>query len=351
MIGKETFTADWLRAIKEKVSRRADVKLIEKVVNALALLEHIQGKGFDLIFKGGTSLLLMTEEPVRFSIDIDIVTAKSKEELEAVLNEIATIPPFHRWESDNDRRSSPKAPVAHYKFYYNGVIDGRQEPILLDVLFEKNPYPETRSIPIAHPWLSQEGEPLTVIVPTYESILGDKLTAFAPKTTGILYTKNRPVEIIKQLFDISYLIDKSNNIGVVKDSFIEIAREEIGYRELGITWEMVLEDTYEACFELLQRNNSSADFQQLSLGIRNITNFIIPNFRIEEATTAGGKVAYLCGYLKTDLTSPLLRYEAPAQVTELEIKNQTYQRINRLKRTNPEAFYYWYHTLSLRGIS
>ena len=351
MIGKDSFTLAWLQDLKKKVGRRTDPKLLEKVIHALALLERIQEKGFQLIFKGGTSLLLMTDEPVRFSIDIDIVTGKTKEELEKVLDEISTISPFHRWEGDNDRRSSPKAPIAHYKFYYNGAVDGNEEPILLDVLFEKNPYPATRKIDIAHPWLVQDGNPLSVTVPTYEAILGDKLTAFAPKTTGILYTKERPVEIIKQLFDIGFLFDRSTDFKIIKDSFIEIAKEEIGYRSLEISWEDVLEDTFQACMELVRRNEQSPDFQQLSLGLRNITNFIISNFRIEEAITAGGKVAYLTGYLKTDLNIAAVHFEDRAQILELEISDYEYQKLNRLKKTSPEAFYYWYHALNLRGIA
>lgn len=350
MIGKETFTLKWLQELRQKVGRRTDPKLLEKVIHALALLERIQAKGFELIFKGGTSLLLMTEQPIRFSIDIDIVTARSKEELEKVLDEISTEPPFHRWEGDNDRQSSPKAPVAHYKFYYNGAVDGNEEPILLDVLFEKNPYPATRQIQISHPWLIQEGEPLSVTVPTYEAILGDKLTAFAPKTTGILYTKNRPVEIIKQLFDISFLFERSADFKVIKDSYIEIAKEEIGYRSLEIGWEDALEDTFQACLELSRRNEQSPDFQQLSLGLRNITNFIISNFRIDDAIAAGAKVAYLTSYLQTDLSAVPVRFEDRAQITELEIINREYQKLNRLRKTSPEAFFYWYNALKLLGI-
>ena len=350
MIDKDSFTLAWLQELRKKVGRRADPKLLEKVIHALALLERIQAKGFELIFKGGTSLLLMTEEPVRFSIDIDIVTGRSKEELEKVLDEISTEPPFHRWESDNDRRSSPKAPVAHYKFYYNGAVDGNEEPILLDVLFEKNPYPATRKIAISHPWLIQEGEPVSVTVPTYEAILGDKLTAFAPKTTGILYTKDRPVEIIKQLFDLSFLFDRSEDFKVIKDSFIEIAKEEIGYRNLKISWEDVLEDTFQACLELPRRSEQSPEFQQLALGLRNITNFIISNFRIDEAITAGGKVAYLTSYIQTDLSTAPVRFEDSAQILEFEITNPEYQKFNRLKKTSPEAFFYWYNALKLRGI-
>ncbi len=44
-------------------------------------------------------------------------------------------------------------------------------------------------------------------------MLGDKLTAFAPNTIGILYKRpnqffSKHVEIIKQLYDVAKLYDK-----------------------------------------------------------------------------------------------------------------------------------------------
>lgn len=61
-------------------------------------------------------------------------------------------------------------------------------------------------------------------MPTFDSILGDKLTAFAPKTTGILYSKNRPVEIIKQLYDIAFLFDNITNLEIVKKSYDKVVQ-------------------------------------------------------------------------------------------------------------------------------
>jgi hypothetical protein len=49
----------------------------------------------------------------------------------------------------------------------------------------------------------------------YNSILGDKLTAFAPNTTGIPYKKGKHIEIIKQLHDVSKLIDNITDISTV----------------------------------------------------------------------------------------------------------------------------------------
>ena len=48
-----------------------------------------------------------------------------------------------------------------------------------------------------------------------------KLTAFAPKTTGVLYSKNRPVEIIKQLFDVAFLTDNITDLKTVVIKYLQ----------------------------------------------------------------------------------------------------------------------------------
>jgi hypothetical protein len=48
----------------------SDPILIEKMIMALTLVEGHRLSGLDFIFRGGTSLLLLSGEPRRFSIDI-----------------------------------------------------------------------------------------------------------------------------------------------------------------------------------------------------------------------------------------------------------------------------------------
>ena len=115
-----------------------------------------------------------------------------------------------------------------------------------------------------------------ITIPSFESVLGDKLTAFAPNTTGILYTKNRPVEIIKQLFDIAFLFDRVSDISEIRESFINVAAEEIAYRNLSITHEDVLLDAFNTAYLITQRDITSDNFNFLQKGISNIINFIIP---------------------------------------------------------------------------
>jgi predicted nucleotidyltransferase component of viral defense system len=342
MINSETYTIDWILNLKNKLGKRIDPKLIEKVIWALTLLEQLKIKGLNFTFKGGTALLLATEKPKRFSIDIDIITEHSEKEIIAVLQKIVDEEIFLSWEDDNNRKHTPDAPIGHFKAYYKSVVDRNIEPILLDLLYTPNPYPEVRELPIKHLWLSTSTEETTITMPSFDAILGDKLTAFAPKTTGILYSKNRPVEIIKQLYDIAFLFDNIANLEIVKSSYNKVVQEEIGFRKLNITAKEVLEDTWQACFTLAERDIKSEEFNHLQLGIRNFTNFTIDRFSIDEAITAAAKVAYLTKLIQSEKEIKIERFKNPLEIKDWLIEDQKYNKLNKLKKNNPEAFYYWY---------
>lgn len=341
MINKETHTIEWILNLKSKLGKRIDPKLIEKVIWALILLEQLKMNGLNFTFKGGTALLLATEKPKRFSIDIDIITEHSEKDIITVLQKIKDDKKFLDWEDDNNRKHTPDAPIGHFKTYYKSVVDGNIEPILLDLLYTPNPYPEIQEVVIKHPWISTSGEETRITMPTFDAILGDKLTAFAPKTTGILYSKNRPVEIIKQLYDIAFLFDNINDIEIVKASYNKVVQEEIGFRKLGISAKEVLEDTWQVCYTLAQRNTKSVEFNHLHLGIRNFTNFTIDRFSIDEAITAAAKVAYLTKLIQSDKEIKTERFKNPLEVKDWMIEYQEYNKLNKLKKNNPEAFYYW----------
>lgn len=219
MIDDKTYSIEWINDLRKKLGKRTDPKLIEKVIYALSLLEQLQLNDLNFVFKGGTALLLMTSVPKRFSIDIDIITEENIADVERVLNKIIEAGKFLRWTDNNERTHSADAPLGHYKLFYESVVDEREEPILLDLLFAPNPYAKTQKIPIKHDWLVTSENDIVIEIPTFDAILGDKLTAFAPNTIGILFSKNRPVEIIKQLYDIAFLFDRTSDIKIVKDTF------------------------------------------------------------------------------------------------------------------------------------
>ena len=342
MILSETYTIEWITSLKQKLGKRIDPKLIEKVIYALTFLEQLRLKNLNFIFKGGTALLLATETPKRFSIDIDIITEHSEEEIIVILEKISQLDIFTHWEDDNNRKHTPDAPIGHFKMFYKSVVDGNTEPILLDILYTPNPYPEVRELAINHKWLATSGQDTIITMPTFDAILGDKLTAFAPKTTGILYTKNRPVEIIKQLYDIAFLFDNITNLDIVKSSYNKVVLEEIGFRKLEISAKEVLEDTWQACYILAERDTKSDEYNHLQLGIRNFTNFTIDRFSIDEGITAAAKVAYLTKLIQSEKAVKIERFKNPLEIKDWLIEDQEYNKLNKLKKNNPEAFYYWY---------
>lgn len=346
MITKESHTLEWITKLRTKLGRRIDPKLIEKVIYALTFLEQLRLNDLDFVFKGGTALLLATETPKRFSIDIDIITEESEDKIKEILEKISQLEMFIRWEDDNQRKHTPDAPIGHFKLFYKSVVDGHEEPILLDLLYTPNPYPETKEHAIKHPWLLTSGEDTKVMLPTFEAILGDKLTAFAPTTTGILYTKNRPVEIIKQLYDIAFLFDNTEDINVVKESYARVVKEEIAFRNLKIDATAVLQDTWEACVTLVNRDTKLVAFNHLQLGIKNFTNFTLERFAIEEAITAAAKVAYVTSLLNTEEKQTIERFKDPLDIKEWIIEDPTFNKLNKLKKTNPEAFFYWFKSIS-----
>ncbi|WP_271783246.1 nucleotidyl transferase AbiEii/AbiGii toxin family protein [Aquimarina algiphila] len=347
MIKESTYHPEWIHEVKKRLGKKYDPKLIEKVIYALILLEQLNLNGLEFIFKGGTALLLATEKPKRFSIDIDIITGQTQKDIEPILDAIINKTVFTHWEDDNNRKHAPDAPVGHFKTYYTSNVDGSIEPILLDVLYTPNPYPELTEIPIAHDWIQTEGEIKTVKMPTFDAILGDKLTAFAPKTTGILYTKGRPVEIIKQLFDVAFLMDNISDLNVVRTSYAKVVKEELSFRKLDISAEQVLNDTQEACFILSTRDTKSDEFKHLQTGVSNFTNFTIEKFNIEEAITAASKVAYLSELIKTGKENDIERFDTPLEVKDWMIENPQFNKLNKLKKSNPEAFFYWFNALKI----
>jgi predicted nucleotidyltransferase component of viral defense system len=345
MIHKDTFTADWLKTVSGRFGKTTDLKLLEKVVRALSLLEQLRVQKLDFVFKGGTSLILHFAQPRRFSIDIDVVIDRRPDNLQDVFDAIVATGAFNRWEDDSSRKGHQEMPVEHYKFYYDSQIDIHAsfgpEPILLDVLYAQAEYASIEEKPLVHPWLQTQTPNQAVRVPDLNSLLGDKLTAFAPNTTGVLYTKKRPLEVVKQLFDVALLIDHASNLDSVRKTFERLATQEIAYRQLTISTEDVLDDVFDTALVITKRDGKQPNFVFLQDGIKRLNSFVIGDFRIEQAILAGAKAAYLSRLLRNGATS-IERYTGVSQVTDWFITDPAYSRLNKLKTAQTEAFFYWY---------
>ncbi len=141
----------------------------------------------------------------RFSIDIDIVISIDQN-LSECFQGVLRQGIFIRYEEDKRGGDLPKE---HYKFFYNSVIQVKENYILLDILFEENLYGGIQEVEIRSSLLSIEARCTIILCPAMDCLLGDKLTAFAPHTTGIQFGKGKELEIAKQLFDVAALFDVS----------------------------------------------------------------------------------------------------------------------------------------------
>lgn len=342
MIDITSLSAEWIAVKRKKYNN--DPNLMESMIYALYLLEQLQLTGLDFIFKGGTSLILLLEKPKRFSVDIDIIINPKikREELEKFLSTITNTSKFIRLELDEKRSYNTDIPKAHYKFIFNSnfsnknkegnVISNPEREILLDILFAENHYPIIIEQAIETEWLLQNSKPVIVKLPDINSIAGDKLTAFAPNTTGILYGTDKEKEIMKQLFDVGCLFNYLTNMEVFKQSFTETAKGEIKYRpERNIeTVEKVLRDTIETALLIARKETSKtvderSKFTEIKTGINQFKHFVFEGrFDILEAQLACSKAAYLSAIILTDDKNKIKEFSKEIPLTDYLIENPEY---------------------------
>lgn len=352
MINQKEITTAWLIQVS-KNNRNTDKILVEKAIRALLLLEGLVKQGLPFIFKGGTALMLHFNATKRLSIDIDIILPKELGSLGDILNLVAKEQGFLRTERQY-RNTQLKIKKEHYKFFYTPLYKTKkdEEFVLLDILFEEVNYSKIVSVPIISNFIPNIENPIQVNVPCLEDLLGDKLTAFAPNTTGIPYFKNVDsmcMEIIKQLYDIGNLLDVVEDTEIFKTTFHRFAKTELTYRNSDGKTELdVLEDIYQTALCIAARGAFGiGNFDELQNGIQRIGNFIFTeNYHIEKAIIHASKAAYLSAIIKHD-AKIIEKFKDPKEIKDWMIGEPMNNKLNKLKKSNPEAFFYWYKIFEL----
>jgi len=181
----------------------APAPLCELVVHCLELVASLGRLGLDFRFKGGNSLLIMLEDPRRFSIDVDIATTVPKEELvSAVGSVVAGGGPFTRWEA-RQPKTKPWLPLISFKLFFASCYAPPDEPyVMLDAVLEAPPYPgERRQVRCGELYVADQ----EVEVPTVPGLIGDKLLTIGPSTLGIPLGRGKAAQRLKHVFDVSLL--------------------------------------------------------------------------------------------------------------------------------------------------
>lgn len=353
MINQKEITTEWLKQVS-KQHGNADKILVEKVIRALLLLEGLVKQKVNFVFKGGTALMLHFNSAKRLSIDIDIILPKEIENLESLLDEILKEQSFLRIELQH-RNTNLKVIKAHYKFFFTPLYKTNkdEEYVLLDILFEEVNYNNIMSLPIRSDFVPQMGNPLNVNTPSLEDIMGDKLTAFAPNTTGIPYFKKEDsmsMEIIKQLYDIGNLFDFVQDLETIKTTFYRFAKTEIAYRNSEkINEEDVLEDIYQTALCIVTRgSDGKGNFDELQKGLQRIVGYIFSEiYHIEKAIIHASKAAYIATLIQYK-SKIIEKFENPLQLKDWLVGEPLNNKMNKLKKSNPEAFFYWYKIYELK---
>ena len=345
MISSKSLSLDWIQSRVHKF-QGSDPIIIEKVIRALVLLEALKSLNLDFIFKGGTALMLMIQEPKRFSIDIDIIVENKDQNIEDVLNNIIEVTDFIGWE---EQKRTPKSKIdkRHFELQYTPQtqMKGEVNYILLDIVFEANPYTETQNIDVSHFLVLEEGSPIQVIVPTLSAILGDKLTAYGPQTTGVPLEK--PMEVMKQIYDIASIFNRLETLGGVKESFIKVSERELEYRgfktnEFQIIIDDIINSSHNFC---VYGKLDLATFKIMQTGVSKLDNFIYGDkFREPQAQISLAKASYIAKQIESNLTN-IDKFDKTVDMTSWVINDHSYSRLNKLKKHNLEAFHYWHKTL------
>ncbi|OFY64153.1 MAG: hypothetical protein A2Y71_13945 [Bacteroidetes bacterium RBG_13_42_15] len=347
MIHPDSRNIEWMRQVAAE-NNFPDIILIEKTIRAFSLLESLVLSGCPLVFKGGSALMLHFDSAKRLSIDIDIICPPGID-----------IEKFIRRNSNEygfidvklvDRITPRNVPKTHAKFFYEVtyITNIDTECILLDVLFEEILYKNVIQLPVRSRFLRSYGEPVMVNIPCSDDLLGDKLTAFAPNTTGIPYFKGEKecsMEIIKQLFDIASLFDITEQLTIVTETFKNFAEVELKYRNLDPeNIKQVLNDIYRTSLCICARGLPDPDsFAHLQAGIKRIRSFIhSEKYNTDSAIVNASKAAYLSVLISNSINE--VRHFDPKDIEILRdaiITESLPVVLNKLKKTNPEAFFYW----------
>lgn len=349
MIAPLSFSAEWI--IQMSNNYKTDRILVEKSIRALSLLEGLAESPLSFVFKGGTALMLIFQEPRRLSIDIDIILSPDTMDINAILQQIASGKNFSRIEEQS--RVSSAVPKAHYKFYYPSAVESKESYILLDILFEQVPYCRTIELPIDNVFLSTEGENRVVKVPDVNNLIADKLTAFAPQTVGVPYRKGDNecgMEIIKQLYDIGLLFDKADDIKTIAAVYRTIAQQEIRYRDVQCLVEDILHDTMDNALSIcFRQGRNNVEYPVLVRGIKQASSHIFSeSYHLEKAILSAAKAFYLVSLIEFDSkTIEKYNYRQLERMTDWLFTDYEYTKLNKLKKSNPEAFFYLYLAFQL----
>jgi hypothetical protein len=223
----------------------APLALAEQAVHCLELVAELAGTSLSFQFKGGNSLLLILEDPKRFSIDVDIATDESRERIETCLTQaISEYGIFSKW-TKRQHKTKPWLPLSsYYCFFKSHYVNDENAFIMLDAQLTRSPY-ATRFAPISCKALYRSETKAEIPFPA--SIIGDKLLTLGPRTLGIPTGKGKEAQRLKHVFDVSLLLSTMPRLNDIRKSLFACMEHENKLQEKTLSSAEVLADTVAYC--------------------------------------------------------------------------------------------------------
>lgn len=367
MLTDRCFTREWIDQQATELRAR-DAQLVEKCIMAFEVVGRLAAAGLDFVFKGGTSLLLHLDPIRRLSIDADIVTPANLDEIQAVLRDITQSPPFvEPGFTYQDRRDRENPPTRYFQIHYVSDYELRPRKIQLDVQLAGIGYDNLIQKPIES-GLLELANPQSVRVPTIEGLLGDKLSAFAPSTIGVLYEPQPrtpegrkpdpdPTRVLKHMFDVGELFAMAQDWTAVVSAYDNAFSIQNETRGGQFTRAQCLEDTIDAAYHVgclgVQPRVETDRTEFFRGGIQPLNNHLMgPTFSVNTASIPAARAAVLAALIQSgnaDVSlADLRQLPEPTEIRELPIDGR-FDAFARLWKLSPEAFYYWHLTSQSSG--
>ena len=113
----------------------------------------------------------------------------------------------------------------------------------------------------------------------------------------------------------------------------------------------VLWDTFHTSVLIGTRGSTSAkEFEELTNGFKKMSSFIFSgSFTIDTAILCASKAAYLSALILQGIDLPD-RFDKGLDLSDWSILNTEYNKLNKVKKTSPEAFFYLFQALRVLEI-
>ena len=329
-----------------------DPGIFEKSVYAFNLLNELLRVYPGLIFKGGTSIFLHIFPPARLSIDIDILLpVKERVGLKDALIRIGS---ESEWfdAAEEDPRGG-KIPKAHYKFKFTSQFSRVPQYVLLDIVFTEHPYKKLVEKDISKLPIVFFNSSTVVRIPTPEGLLGDKMTAVSPKTMGIPLNEKRAMEVLKQVIDLGELFNIASDIDDMRQSFLNTAQQENGFRGTSYSIDEVLDDVTDTAFKYSQSllrgaDNSFPEIMLINDGLNKVGNHLRQKIGQQDIKVSFARIAYVANILKGKESPRLIKNVDMSLIQGIMLLGK-YKILEKLKVISPEAYFYWVLAAGVKG--